>query len=393
MRMARRLGIHNESANAKCTILEAEMRRRLWWSLIIFDTRISEMSDYKVAMLDPTWDCSTPLNVNDFDLRPEMKDPPAVHKESTEALFTVVRSELSNYIRHSTFHLDFLNPILKSTAKDISHSPIPEGSALATLEKTVEDKHLKYCNLENPLHFITIWTARGYLAKNYLMEHYSRYPKSTAQQTDAQRDAAVSQALKSLECDTKLMNSPLMKGYHWLIHFQFPFPAYIHIIQDLRRRPVGKHAEEAWNVMSDNYQIRFRDMEQYDNPFFKILSRIVLQAWAARDVVSGESGKPKVPPLMVSDIRQKVTEMTSNAQKSNIDQPKDVEDMNSDNFSMPMPMDFGGHDLLYSDGGQGSTDPGSMGFPEIPGQAAMEVDIDQLDWGAIDWNSMLGHGW
>jgi hypothetical protein len=80
IRISQRMGIHNKPIYAKCTALEAEMRRRLWWSLIMFDNRICEMFDYKTAMLAPTWDCRTPLNVNDFSIRPEVKTPPVIHE-------------------------------------------------------------------------------------------------------------------------------------------------------------------------------------------------------------------------------------------------------------------------------------------------------------------------
>ena len=115
-RIAQRLGIPSESANVKHTVLEAEMRRRLWWSMVLFDARISEVSDHKATTLVPTWDCQIPLNVNDFDLHPDMKIRPANQEEPTEALFLVVRSELTNFVRHSSSHLDFINPILKVVA-------------------------------------------------------------------------------------------------------------------------------------------------------------------------------------------------------------------------------------------------------------------------------------
>jgi hypothetical protein len=65
MRIAQRMGKHSESACAKCAPLEAEMRRRLWWSLVLFDSRISEMANDRTTTLIPTWDCRIPLNVND----------------------------------------------------------------------------------------------------------------------------------------------------------------------------------------------------------------------------------------------------------------------------------------------------------------------------------------
>lgn len=68
IRIAQRMGIHNEASNATCAALEAEMRRRLWWSLVIFDNRICEMFDYRKATLAPTWDCHVPLNLSDFEV-------------------------------------------------------------------------------------------------------------------------------------------------------------------------------------------------------------------------------------------------------------------------------------------------------------------------------------
>jgi hypothetical protein len=367
------MGIHNESANAKCTALEAEMRRRLWWSLIIFDARISEKSGHKDVMLAPTWNCRTPLNVNDFELWPEMKVLPAVHAQPTEALFAVVRSELSDFTRHSSSHLDFTSPVLKSVAKDVQNGLLLEDDELVTLEKTVEDKHLKFCNSENPLHFVTIWTARGCLAKDRLLEYYSRYSRPSVQQTDAQRDIALSHALRMLECDTKLLASPLTKGYlWWLKDLQFPFPAYLHIVQDLRRRPVWEYAEKSWEVLSDNYEARFISIEERDNHVFKIFSRMILQAWAAREAaVFIQSTEPEVLPRIVSNIRYRMMQMTPNERNSDIEQPGGSLGMKSDDFLMSMPIDFICDAPLQSFGRQVPMDAGLGAFLEFP---------DRLQW-------------
>ena len=392
IRIAQRMGVHNESTYAKYTALEAEMRRRLWWSLIIFDSRICELSDYKTAMLTPTWDCKTPLNVNDSDAQPEMKSPPVVHGKPTEALFAVVRSELGEFVRHSAFHLDFTNPSLKPIAKNAQHGLILEGGGLIALEKTIEKTYFEFCNPENPLHHMTIWTTRGYLAKCRLLEHYSRHSRSSMQQTDTQRDAAISFALSMIECDTKLILSPLIKGYLWYVHIHFPFPAYIHIVQDLRKRPVQEHAEKTWEVMSDNYEARFMNPEQDDNPFFKIFSRFILQVWEAREVVFKQSNKSLEPPRIVRDIKRKVMQIISNAQNYDTEQPKDAVGMNIDDFLMPLPMDFGGNSPPYYMGWKGSGGSGPMSYPDIPGQALMEVDVNHLDWTTIDWNLMHAKG-
>jgi hypothetical protein len=46
---------------------------------------------------------------------------------------------------------------------------------------------------------------------------------------------------------------------------------------------------------------------------------------------------------------------------------------------MHMLMDFGGHNLPYGMGGQGSAGSGPDGYPDILGQATVGVDVNQLD--------------
>ncbi|OQE39303.1 hypothetical protein PENCOP_c007G04846 [Penicillium coprophilum] len=387
IRIAQRIGIHNDSMYGKCSTLEAEMRRRLWWSLVIFDNRICEMSDYKTASLAPTWDCRLPLNVNDFELRPEMQIPPTENNRPTEMVFAIVRSELADFVRHSAFHLDCTNPFLSTIARrDLS---MDDAERLLALEKTIEEKYLEFCNPENPLHFMTIWTTRGYLAKNQLLQHYAQYSTAHVQQTDTQRSMGISYALHMLECDTKLMTSPLTKGYMWFIHIYFPFPAYIHILQNLKRWPIQEHVDQAWEVMSNNYEVRIIDAKKDDRPFYILLSQIVLQAWEAREQVVGVRDNPLIPPRIVSDIRKKVMQMTSNfAQDVDTVQAGSASGVNGDDPSMPMQMDLNTSRMAHGAGGQLPASLGSWGYSQVSGPSFMEIDTNQFLSNMMDWDNL-----
>ena len=133
IRIAERMGIHSESYLAKYTALEAEMYRRLWWSLVIYDTRVGELAYSKTTNLVPTWNCRIPLNVNDSDIRPEMKESPEILGKSSEAIFAVVRSELGDFVRNTKFYLDLTAPSLRPIAKDVQGGPLPEGGELVAL--------------------------------------------------------------------------------------------------------------------------------------------------------------------------------------------------------------------------------------------------------------------
>lgn len=386
IRIAQRMGIHSESALTKCTAFEAEMRRRLWWSLVFFDTRIGEIANSKTITLDPTWDCKIPLNVNDSDLWPEMKGPPAIQGTSTEAIFAVVRSELGEFIRHTVFHLDYTNPALKALAKNPQNGRPQEGSEMVKLEEMIEDQYLKSCDQENAIHFMTIWTTRAYLAKCRLLEHHSRYSGSPGRQTDAQRDVATSHALRMLEFDTKILTSPLTKGFLWMNHFHFPFPAYLQIVQDLRTRPLSKQARQAWEVMSDNYEAWFDSRLRDDSPFFQIFTKIVFQAWEAREAASEQLGETSTPPRIVSSIRHTLARIVQRARDTDADQSNTIMGVGIDEFPMPMPMPMG-FDNQSPPYSMGMQDGYAVMSPEIysgiPGQASLDADMSFLDWTAL----------
>ncbi|ORY58142.1 uncharacterized protein BCR38DRAFT_448211 [Pseudomassariella vexata] len=290
VRIAQQMGLHSESACAKHPPFEAEMRRRLWRSLTVFDTRIAEIASiasYRPLALAPTWDCRIPLNVNDSDLRPEMKDPPTMQAKSTDAFYVVVRSELGEFARHITYPFEITHSAAKAGTKNVQNSPISgAGGALTALEKRIEDEYLKFCDPEIPLHFMTLWTTRAFLARYRLMEHIYQFLDLTVPQTDAEHDTANAHAIRFLECDTKVIASPLTRGYIWSLHYHFPFPAYFQIMQDLRRRPVSEHSDRAWEVVSDNYLARLVFGDKEHGPRFRVFTSMVLQAWEARDELS-----------------------------------------------------------------------------------------------------------
>jgi hypothetical protein len=349
---------------------------------VLFDARVGEMADSKATELTPTWDCQIPLNVNDADLRAEMKEPPHVLERSTEALFAVARAEVGDFVRNSSFYLDFAGPSLKPIAKDVQTGPILEGGELVTLSHMIEEKYLKFCDPENPLHFMTIWTTRASLAKYHLMEYHSRYFSSPGHQSEAERDMAFSHALNLLECDTKLVGSSLIKGFIWLVNFYFPFPAYMQIVQALKRQPIGEQATRAWAVMADNYDVRFRTPygEGSDHsPLFHIFANMVLQAWQARDAAFKQVGESLTPPRFVSSI---IHELGRTGQSDSAEQRDDFVSMNVDEFFMAIPIDIGSG--MYSWESQVGYDGTGSGV--YPIQAPLDLNTNQSDWSAMNWN-------
>ncbi|CAE7186311.1 hypothetical protein PTNB73_06510 [Pyrenophora teres f. teres] len=391
VRIAQRMGIDSEAVNSKYPALEAELRRRLWWSLVLFDSRIAEMTDSRLATLLPTWDCKVPLSVNDSALRNDMKNRPIEFEITSEAVFAVTRCRIGNYIRHSASHLDFVNPTMKYLAEKSRLAHGLEYGDLVEFEAMIETNYIARCDAQNPLHFMTIWWARVSLAKVQFAHYLSTRATDPDKETTEQRDDGLRRACDMLECDTALMESPSITGYRWLIYLHFPFPAYIHLAQDLKQRPFSGHASRAWEVMSANCEVRLMGLEQKDNPmetkpnnpFFSIFAGLILQAWASREATLVQLDMP----IIVAQIKQRMDHMNERAAALR-DQLPVPEDANSNG---PVLADQGSFYPLYS-----QHDPMNMGmepFPMPPTQDSIGFESTQWNWSAPNWSAMPYRGW
>ncbi|KAK5061421.1 hypothetical protein LTR84_007964 [Exophiala bonariae] len=386
IRLAQRMGIQSEKALANFSPFDAEMRRRLWWSLVLFDTRMSELAGSGLATLDPTWDCRIPLNVNDVDLRLDMKVLPAARTNPTDAVFAVIRSELGEYLRHAAFHLHIDSSAFKALVKQFDNALTLDNDRIVQLRTNIEDRYLKFCDHGNPVHFMASWTAKVQLAKYHLMEQNFRLSSSTEQRVDMQLDTATGFALEMLECDTVIMTAPLTKGFIWLHQINFPFPAYYQVTQDLRRRPTMEKAQHAWNVMSDNWEAWFHVHFSRTSAIFQLLTKLILQAWEACEPVSTLAGQKLTTPKIVSSIQDALARIASDLQNLEMEEASISTNLEINEFPLShMPpalvdsnMSFG----LGSQSGHAWTPPG-MSFVSNPlGQIPLGGQMTHTDWTA-----------
>ncbi len=133
------------------------------------------------------------------------------------------------------------------------------------------------------------------------MEHHYRYSGSDLHHDEGHRNAALSHALHMLDCNTKLMSSPLTKGFTWMTHSYFPFIAYIQILQYLKWRPMSPRSVEAWEAMNENYSALLEVLSVAEK-FFTLLTNMILQAWEVCESSETQPGKPMEPPHLVSSI-------------------------------------------------------------------------------------------
>ncbi|KAI1079035.1 fungal-specific transcription factor domain-containing protein [Whalleya microplaca] len=104
IRLAQALNLHRDGAGARFPPLEAELRRRLWWQLIVLDIRASEDRGTTTVVARDSYDTRLPLNVNDEDFAPGGVAQPVERRGPTDATFSLCTAQSSGiflYLAHA----------------------------------------------------------------------------------------------------------------------------------------------------------------------------------------------------------------------------------------------------------------------------------------------------
>lgn len=385
IRIARRMLLHSESSHAKQPALEAELRRRLWWAMVLLDGRLGELSG-SITTLVPTWDCRVPLNVNDFELQHDMQSSPTPSTVTSEAIFAVTRSEMADIMRNMSCYLDFVNPALKLIGRRNQRINTPLGAEMNALNQEIEDNYLVYCNPENSLHFMTLWTARMFLARSQLLESYS-ITADPGCRSDKHRDTATSLALSMLEYDTKLMTSPLVQKFKWYLLMYLPLPAYFQILLDLKRRPSSGFADRAWQVMGEHFGARSLFTVEEHYRVFKLFSKIALRAWQACEEAASRQGRSLSIPTLILQLSTKAEEIRQSQLGPRV--ADDVAKLSVDDSWSATKMALPEVDPAFSiDSFMGQDLTLNMDAPSMLG-----IDLNSFDWDTMDWNPLQHRGW
>ncbi|KAK4454398.1 putative transcriptional regulatory protein [Podospora aff. communis PSN243] len=331
VRIGTRLGIHRDGAQFGLPPFETELRRRLWWQLVLFDKRVAEITGSSITALSTCGgDCRFPLNLNDTDLNIHAKDPPTAYTGPTEMLFCLTRMELTVAATPNSpgglaaaaggngASGSGSNSGGPPNKPRLQYSPSPSSPDVAThlanhnlpnnLENFcnyIENIYLKHCDPKIPLHFFTLMMTRQALCKLRVIDFLCRgVPSDSLDQ--AERDHLFVEAVKVVEYDNVIQCTESIQGFRWYTYQHFPFPAYIFLVSELRHRTTGDLCERAWAAMIENHERRglTRNLR---SPMHIAFGHFFVKAWDAREAAELQMGRSLQTPRIVALLRNTVS--------------------------------------------------------------------------------------
>lgn len=300
VRIGLRIGLHRDGTALNLPPFETEMRRRLWWQTLILDNRTTELAGAGFLNSSPQWDTITPLNVNDSDLDPAMKELPEARVGATDMLFCSVRFSFHTVFRK----IGVANPSSDGDSQ-ISSSIAEKDRAVDELENLLETKYLRYLDLLKPFHLQTAGLARAALCLVRLQIHHPRqYADNGASLPQEEKDMLFHLSLKIIEYDNLAHSNPSTRGFLWHTNVFMQWHALIYILSELRTRTTGDDAERAWDQLQELCEHRSEIITEYKKPLHAAIGNLILKAWAGHEMEAARNGERHGPsPNFIYQLR------------------------------------------------------------------------------------------
>jgi hypothetical protein len=312
IRIAKRIGLHTEDCLSKLSVFEAEIARRLWWQIIIFDghTASRAASDSTEIQL---WDTKRPLNINDSDLYPNMREKPTEHAAATEMVFCLIRAEFGRLFQTTA-----------STAKAYHGSwaqlidpgvPMKEKERIINeLESDLEEKYLKYCDPDIPFHLLALAVGTVMISRVKLFcRHPRRRPDQGLIMSQAEKDDLFDISLKMIATDNRCHANAGIQKYLWHVNINFQVDAFVYLLSELRHYVVGKRADDAWLEIRSAFYHHPDLLADHRKPLNVAIGNLALKSWKDRELQYAQMGQ--VPPegqlpRFISVLRSQRSSMT-----------------------------------------------------------------------------------
>lgn len=244
VRIAQTIGIHRDGSHFALPPFEVEMRRRLWWQVCILDTRASEDHGCDPTIIEQSFDTEMPLNINDDDMHPDMKDFPDERQGCTDMSFCLIRFEVSNTFRR----LNYIPPGPQAPNQLFATATIQSKERWITeCHKRLEERYLQHCDMSVPLFWVTATVARLMMSKMWLMVYHPFQRHDAGANLSAEtKEKLFITSLENVEYSLLLETEARTMKWGWLFKTYMQWHALAFMLSELCHRTTGELVERAW---------------------------------------------------------------------------------------------------------------------------------------------------
>ncbi len=297
VRIGQRIGLHRDGTKLGLASFDTEIRRRLFYPLLSLDGIASQMAGTAVTQLPDTWDVQQPLNINDDQIWPGMTEMPVEQKGATDMMFRLSRTCIGKtFVKTGKMQSGGMGGNFDEAAE--AEKTIQEA------EREVEENYIRYCDVINPLHFLSMALARSGILSMRLRVRLCKMRNKTA--TDADKRETLHLALRILDTDNAVCTQAGTSKFRWLTQSFFlwgMWDALTFVLNGLWKEPTVFSAADvnsAWERMAQVYQ-NHQEMLHSKQTINVAFRKLTLVAWEAHQQREESQG---LQPAFVAALRE-----------------------------------------------------------------------------------------
>ncbi|KAF7961174.1 hypothetical protein EAE96_000841 [Botrytis aclada] len=241
VRLARGIGLHRDGGNSP---FDVEMRRRVWWTLIVLDTRASEDRGTETTITDGSFDTKMPANINDEDISITSTTPPIERIGFTSMTFACITMTVSGIgLRMNFVPTRPDTPVLTTEQKE---------QMIKGFTDKVESTYLAGADPNDPLFWWICRISRLLSLKLWLVTQYPLQRRKSTHRV-LPRGQSLRTAMAYLNLTEEVWQHDPSKGWFWFLQTYVPWHAIAVALAELCAEPTGPFADQAWEVIEFHY--------------------------------------------------------------------------------------------------------------------------------------------
>lgn len=299
---------------------ETEMRRRLWWQIMIQDSKYAMLSGVTRSYQPFFWDTKLPSNINDADMFPGCSGTIKGREGPTEMAFVLVLAEIHHFkisIDKSNYGAEFEAAILGEMHPDDETSTARYNATLSALQRQIDslDKRLEAIercyideNAGNP-HKAAKAIRQMLRARtaDMTLPFYDQPEYGT--EIFGPRDVLFKMMV--LEIEQRIDEYDFMGkcGFLWFFKPYFQYDILPVITAQLCQRPTGSLVERAWDGIEKLYAYHTDLLDGLQSEHIS-QGKVVLRAWKVREEGFRQNGQHLQKPQFILRLQELVTKDT-----------------------------------------------------------------------------------
>ncbi|KAI0969786.1 fungal-specific transcription factor domain-containing protein [Xylaria arbuscula] len=330
VRIAQKMGLHRDGELLGLPPFETEMRRRVWWQIILIDTVYALMSGLGQSLLPRSWDTKQPNNIHDADLYPTMTTLQP-RNGPTDMIYCLVCYEMAKMMMDTPN----LEAVVLGNEISLPEKVPPEEIEKARrrvleLDKSIANILDNHCDPSmGPIHELATETRHMLVSKCQELICPATDQPEWGTEIHSVKDNMFKVSVANLEMDMRLFHNVQLRGlFLWFMVTHLQVEMLVYITGQLSERTTGNLVERAWIVVGEHYRFH-PELMTLSNKTNLALGVLVVRAWKVREAfLQKTTGTVPTTPEYIVKLRALLPSMeTKQAPVDEVDEVDEVDDV------------------------------------------------------------------